>query len=266
MQIMIQELSDLPFNKLACLSMLNTLFPPVHAQTKLPSSFVKLETLRDERQTFFDLISRVQRYGPEVLRPLMDENKGPGDSTGWTAVQKVVAKYLRVAMNIIQDCMATSGPESFDRYATMCDKESKHDSGVSFGSERRPSVGSSLKEAGASEPVQNFAPPPKGLSKLERITREFRRMRVKPRPDVEEIIHVYPRSHDGAPPVMENPVAVKKSLKKTRSLASLRFGNNSSFSLPNRQDSDAVPFDAEQMKKHRALYESTHKNTTLGSA
>lgn len=264
--IMIQELSQLPYNKLACLSMLNTLFPPVHTQTKLPSSFLKLETLRDERQTFFDLISQVQRHGPEVLLPYMDENKAPGESTGWTSVQKVVAKYLRVAMNMIQDCMATSGPESFDRYANMYDKESKHDSGVSFGSERRPSVGSSLKEAGALEPVQNLAPPPKALSKLEKITREFKRMRVKPRPEVEEIVHVIPRPVDGASPIMETPGATNKPLKKARSLASLRFGNNSSLTLPSRHASDAVPFDAEQMKKHRALYESTHKNATLHSA
>lgn len=169
-------------------------------------------------------------------------------------------------MNMIQDCMATSGPESFDRYATMYGKESKHDSGVSFGSERRPSVGSSLKEAGTLEPVQNFAPPPKGLSKLERITREFRRMRVKPRPEVEEIVHVNQRSLDVIPPATENQGAAKKSLKKARSLASLRFGNNSSLSLASRQGSDAVPFDAEQMKKQRALYEATHKNTPLDSA
>ncbi|KAF2853788.1 hypothetical protein T440DRAFT_389377 [Plenodomus tracheiphilus IPT5] len=260
--IMINELSEQPFNKLACLSMLNTLFPPIHGQTKLPSSYLSLETLKDERTKFFDLIGRVQKHGPEVLRPLMNEHKGLADTTGWPTVQKTLDKYLRVALNMIQDCIATVGPESFDRYATVYGKESKHDSGVSFGSERRPSVGSTLHETQVLEPVNNVAPAPKALSKLERITREFKRMRVKPRPEVEEIIHISQRPADVTPQATDVPVAGKKSLKKARSLASLRFGNSSSMSLASRKGSDAVLFDAEQMKKHRELYESSLKNTT----
>lgn len=260
--IMINELSEQPFNKLACLSMLNTLFPPVYKETKLPCNFLTRETLTEERNEFFELIGRVQKHGPEVLRPIMNEHKGPNDTTGWPALQKIVDKYLRVALNMIQDCIGTVGPESFDRYVTIYGKESKHDSGVSFGSERRPSVGSTLQDIQMSEPVNNVAPAPKGLTKLERITREFKRMRVKPRPEVEEIIHVSQRPADVTLQSAEASVAGKKSLKKARSLASLRFGNNSSVSLTSRKGSDAVPFDAEQMKRHRLLYESSVKNTT----
>lgn len=263
---MINELSEQPFNKLECLSLLNTLFPPVHAQTKLPSSYLSVETMRDERQIFFDSIGQVQRNGISVLRPLM-EIKDPEGLTGWPAVQKVVDKYLRVALNMIEDCVATVGPETFDRCTTVYGKESKHDSGVSFGSERRPSVGLSVREAQMSEPpVANYAPPSKGLSKLERITREFRRMRVKPRPEVEEIVHVTQRV--AAEPVSSEPIpssnrnVSKKSLKKARSLASLRFGNGSSLSLASRKGSDAVPFDPEQMKKHRLVYEASVRNNT----
>ncbi|KAI8938937.1 hypothetical protein NX059_004790 [Plenodomus lindquistii] len=260
--IMINDLSDHPFNKLACLSMLNTLFPPTDDKTKLPCSFVSREKLRQDRLTFLDLINSVQKHGPEVLRPLMNEGKGPDDTTSWPAIQKTLDKYLRVALNMIQDCIATVGPESFDRYATLYGKESKHDSGVSFGSERRPSVGSTLQEAQVAEPVNNVAPAPKGPTKLERITREFKRMRVKPRPEVEEIVHVSQRPVDATPQTTETPTTGKKSLKKARSLASLRFGNGSSLSLASRKGSDAVPFDAEQMKKHRLLYESSVKYTT----
>lgn len=253
---MINHLSDEEFNKLNCISYLNTLFPPVHGQTRLPSQFLNHEALKEERQIFFDMISQVQRKGPEVLLPLINRDKRPEDSTGWPSVQRIVDKYLRVAQNMIQDCISTHGPESFDRYMNGPGKEKKHDSGVSFGSEPRPSIGSSLHEKPAPEPVANYATSPKGLSKLERITREFKRMRVKPRPEVEEITHFNQRNGaDYVPQTGEN--AGKKSLKKARSLASLKFGNGSSASLASRKGSDAMPFDADEMKKHRLLYEAS---------
>jgi hypothetical protein len=258
---MINHLSDAQFNKLNCISYLNTLFPPVHSQTKLPSQFLNHESLKEERQIFFDLISQVQKKGPAVLLPLINRDKRPEDQTGWPSVQRVVDKYLRVAQNMIQDCISTHGPESFDRYVNGPGKEKKHDSGVSFGSERRPSVNSSLHEKQAPEPMQNYAPTPKGLSKLERITREFKRMRVKPRTEVEEITQINSRDSaaDYVPQTSES--VGKKSLKKARSLASLKFGNGSSVSLASRKGSDAVPFDAEEMKKHRMMYEaSANKN------
>lgn len=242
--------------------MLNTLFPPVHDETKLPSNFLTLQTLKDERQTFIDLIKDVQKYGPEVLRPLLNENRGPDDPTGWPNVQRVLVKYLRVSMNMIQDCMATVGPESFERYTGVYGKESKHDSAVSFGSDRRPSVGASLHEIKAPEPLSKHSTTPKGLSKLERIAREFKRMRVKPRPEIEEITQISHRTAaEGRPTAGEN-TGVGKKLKKARSLASLRFGNGSSVSLASRKGSDAIPFDADQMKKHRMLYDASVKNTT----
>ncbi|CAG5185810.1 uncharacterized protein ALTATR162_LOCUS11409 [Alternaria atra] len=263
--IMINHLSDEEFNKLNCISYLNTLFPPVHGQTKLPSQFLNHESLKEERQIFFELISQVQRRGPDVLLPLINRDKRPEDRTGWPSVQRIVDKYLRVAQNMIQDCIATHGPESFDRYMNGPGKEKKHDSGVSFGSERRPSVGSSMHGEQASEPMQSYAPTPKGLSKLERITREFKRMRVKPRPEVEEITQFNQRAAaDHVSPTGEN--AGKKSLKKARSLANLKFGNSSSASLSSRKGSDAMPFDANEMKKHRMIYEASVSKSTTSQA
>ncbi|KAF1945639.1 hypothetical protein EJ02DRAFT_34946 [Clathrospora elynae] len=261
--IMINHLSEDPFNKLNCISYLNTLFPPVHDETKLPSQFLCHETLKAERLMFFEMISYVQKKGPDVLRPLIEQNKGPEDTSGWPSVQKVVDKYLRVAQNMIQDCASTYGPESFDRYMNGPGKEKKHDSGVSFSSDRRPSAASSLHEKPIPEPSSNYAPAPKGLSKIERITREFKRMRVKPRPEIEEITHVNQRT--AADDIIQTSENIgRKSLKKARSLASLKFGNGSSLSLASRKGSDAVPFDADQMKKHRMMYEASANNNTNG--
>jgi hypothetical protein len=261
---MINELSMQPFNKLNCMGMLNTLLPPMQNQAKLPSPHLNMQTLKDERDGFFDYIRLVQKNGPSVLKPILDMNRGAEDETGWPSVQKIVDKYTKVAKQMIDDCLATAGPESFDRYSNESKTGKKTDSGVSFGSQRRPSVGSSMHEKHLPEPMPTFTTVTKGPSTLERITREFRRMRVKPRPDVEEIVQIKQRTTPDVPQSGDN--TGKKSLKKARSLASLKFGNGSSASLASsRMGSDAVPsFDKATMKKHRMLYEASVKKSSNG--
>lgn len=251
---MINELGAQPFHKLNCVGMLNTLLPPMHDSSRLPSPAIEHQTLKDERNAFFEYINLVQKSGPGVLDTIISHNAEPDEASGWPAVQRTVDKYLRVAKNMIDDCIATTGPESFKAYAEER-KGKKTDSGVSFGSERRPSVGLSA-HVYAEEPTPTYAPPPKGASKLERITREFKRMRVKPRPSVEEIVQVNSRTDtDYVPQVAESK---GNKLKKARSFASLKFGNSSSLSLTSRKGSDASEaFDPEQMKKARAMYDAS---------
>jgi hypothetical protein len=254
--MMINELSQEPYNKLNCLGLLNTLFPPAHDSTKLPN-FLDLQAFNAERSWFFDRIRLVGESGPSILEAATQVNKAPGDTTGYPSVQRILDKYSRVAKQMIDDCLATAGPESFAEHRAG----KKTDSGVSlggrsFGSDRRPSVASSLHEQHVLEPMPSYTPSVKALSKLERITREFKRMRVKPRPDIEEIVQVNQRSAvDYVPQPAES--TGRRSLKKARSLASLKFGNSSSLSLSSRKGSESVPFDPEQMKKHRQLYEAS---------
>jgi hypothetical protein len=89
---MINELSMQPFNKLNCMGMLNTLLPPMHNKPKLPVALLDLQTLKEERDGFFDYIRLVQKSGPDVLKPILEMNKGPGDETGWPSVQRIVDK------------------------------------------------------------------------------------------------------------------------------------------------------------------------------
>lgn len=250
---MINELKAEPFNKLNCVGMLNTLLPPMHESSKLPSPVLEHHTLKDERDAFFDYIRIVQKNGPSALDSIASHNAGPGEESSWPAVQRVVDKYLRVAKNMIDDCLATTGPESFKAYAEER-KGKKTDSGVSFGSERRPSVAPSAHEH-MDDSMSSYTSTAKSGSKLERITREFKRMRVKSRPSVEEIVRVDSRTDIDH---VADPKAGK--LKKARSFASLKFGNGSSLSLASRKGSDASEaFDAEQMKKARALYDASAK-------
>lgn len=253
---MINELSNQPFNKLNCMGMLNTLLPPMHDSSKLPSPVLEHETLKEERDAFFDYIRLVQKNGPDVLKSIVAHNAGPGEESGWPAVQRIADKYLRVAKNMIDDCLATTGPESFKAYAEER-KGKKTDSGVSFGSERRPSAGSAAHEQYTEEPMPAYTPAPKSATKLERITREFKRMRVKPRPSVEEIVQVNSRTDTEYLPQATEAKGPSK-LRKARSFASLKFGNSSSLSLSSRKGSDASEaFDPEQMKKARAMYDAS---------
>jgi hypothetical protein len=264
---MINELSLEPFNKLNCMGMLNTLLPPQPPQggSKLPTPYLTHQLLKDEREGFFDYIRMVQKNGPSVLQKVMEINKGPEDENGWASVQQNVDKYLRVAKNLIDDCMSTTGTENF-KQVDEPRKAKKTDSGVSFGSERRPSTIPGVEEKSPLDSPIDFTSVSKGLSTLERITREFKRMRVKTRPDIEEIVKIdrRPSATDFAVPV--DASKPKKTIKKTRSFANLgglRGGNSSSTSLvDNRQGSEVAPFDAEEMKRQRKMYESTTASKT----
>lgn len=242
---MINELSLQPFNKLNCMGMLNTLLPPRPGSGgKLPSPLLTEQTLRQERESFFHYIRQVQKTGPGCLEQLTQ-----GESTKWSVVQKQVDKYLRVAKNIIDDCMTINGTEDF-KSVDEPRKGKKTDSGVSFGSDRRPSTVSSTHDKTVPEAIVATEPAAKGLSKLEKLSREFKRMRVSSRSEVKEMVMMEP----DLPMVGENQ---GKKIKKAKSLASLR--GRSSISA-DRKGSDAVPFDAEEMKRARQLYEA--RNTS----
>lgn len=263
---MINELSLQPFNKFNCIGMLNTLLPPQapSGNSRLPTPLLSAQLLTEERKSFFEYIKLVEAKGPAVLKPIIELHRGHGDETGWDNLQKTIDKYLRVTKSMLDDCAIKTGISDF----TDSRKNKKTDSGVSFGSENRPSTASGSTTAEKSlpaMPAEPQQPTAKGLSKMERITREFKRMRVKTRPEVEEMVKIDRQGSSSSstlmPPVSPgaNESKAKKSLKKARSfanLAHLRGSNHSSSSLATRADSNVAPFDPEEMKRHRMMYES----------
>ena len=263
---MINELSLQPFNKLNCISMLNTLLPPqppkgANMPVRLPAPLLTSDMMREERDGFFDYIRLVQKSGPGILKRIIEMHKGPEDENGWAPVHHILEKYLKVAKNMIDDCMNTQGTEDF-KPVDEVRKGKKTDSGVSFGSDRRPSTGSSHKgKALPDSPIDRSSQ--KGLSTLERITREFKRMRIKTKPQVEEIVQI---NYQPAADLAQSPTEAKgkKQVKKARSLANLaHLGRNaSSTSLSgslasSRKGSEVAPFNADEMKRHRMMYEAT---------
>lgn len=257
---MINELKTVPFNKLNCLGMLNTLYPPPRPQAPGPTAVLNADRLKDERESFFTYIRQVEKHGNGVIKNLIEFNKVPGEPNGWSQVAYAVESYLTVAKNMIDDAMAANLdnfmplPEAGNR------KGKKTDSGVSFGAERRPSTGAGMKEKPLpASPIESKSHA-KGLSTMEKITREFKRMRVKSRPEVEEIVKLDRQPSD---PNMSATADTKmrRSLKKARSMATLSGAKGNASGIGSRKGSAAAEFDADTMQRHRAMYDATLKNS-----
>lgn len=84
LQILINELSLMPFNKHNCAAMLNTLYPPLI--TVPPTSKLTLPILKAQRDGFFKYIQSVEANGPRVLTNLMQQDMEFGDDNGWASV------------------------------------------------------------------------------------------------------------------------------------------------------------------------------------
>ena len=194
--------------------MLNTLYPPTTiplAQFVQPTAQLTPQILSAHRNGFFRYINAVEKNGPAVLRNLMDQQKKPGDASGWTSLRDTLDKYLREANTIIEDCYEITGRDSINSptaasfsSADLDDdgNRRKVDSGVSFTSDSssRGSVRSHQNRPGTSSTTSTHSRqhskekplPEKPLpmltgeekvkphsSTLERIAREIRKIRSR---------------------------------------------------------------------------------------
>jgi len=182
--VLINELMIAPFSRHNCLAMLNTLYPPATASQ--PTTKLTPDILKRQREGFFSYIQAVERKGPTVLRPLMEQNKNEGDINGWPKVRDILDKYLRVAMMLIEQYgqvttasnMIVTHREQEERRK----RKEKGDSGVSFaslGAEGRPSMSPEKRKASPS-PMETQPMPlreKRNYSTLEKIARELRRFK-----------------------------------------------------------------------------------------
>jgi hypothetical protein len=60
-------------------------------------------------------------------------------------------------------------------------------------------------------------------------------------------------------------MAQQMRMSRSGKTGAIVYGNGSSVSLASRKGSDAVPFDAEEMKKHRMMYEASANKNANGS-
>jgi hypothetical protein len=223
-QILINEMSMIPFNKPACLAMLNTLYPPTTISTTQfvqPTAQLTPKVLSTQRDGFWRYIGAVEKNGTSVLAALMDQHKRPGDSTGWTSLRDTLEKYLQMANGIIDECydivgrnsvgVASSTAAPFSSADVDVDgNRRKVDSGVSFTStasstsnrnsaqshQTQPSTSSATSthsyKQSKDKPLpekplplpEEEAPKRAAGSTLERIAREIRK--IKSRGDIRD--------------------------------------------------------------------------------
>jgi hypothetical protein len=223
-QTLINEMSMIPFNKPACLAMLNTLYPPTTiptAQFVQPTVQLTPTVLSTQRNGFWRYIGAVEKNGTSILATLMDQHKRPGDATGWTSLRHTLDKYQQMANSIINECYEIGGRDmeslaspttpSFSSADVDVDgNRRKVDSGVSFTSttssssnrnsaqshQTRPSTNSTTsthshkqsKEKPLPEKplplLEEEAPKKAAGSTLERIAREIRK--IKSRGDIRD--------------------------------------------------------------------------------
>jgi hypothetical protein len=297
---LVNELSLVPFNKANCVAMFNTLYPPTSLSPTgfvPPTAQLNTKILANHRNGFFRYINAVEKNGPGVLISLMDQNKRPGEATGWPFLRETLDNYLRMANGIIDECYEITGhgvsptAPSFASLEFDEDNRRKVDSGISFGSSAssnrnsgqshrtRPSTISSVSTHSrkASKEKQSYTlgadqdvTPKAAGSTLERIARELRKiksrsnMRDQSRPRTASVDHDLVMNDEQQPhptPSRERTLRLKRSLKKMRSNGTLR---DSSTSRPSSRADDHVTdvpaFDAEEMRRRREQWEAQQRS------
>lgn len=211
---LVNEMSLMPFNKSNCLAMLNTLYPPMMSQSQFtqPTAQLTPQILATQRQGFFKYITEVEKKGKDVLSSLIEQHKRPGEATGWPGLRETLDNYLRMAVNVIDECNEITGrvmSPTAASFSSEFEEEARRkvDSAISFGSSTssqrnstqshatRPSTSSSVSDHSRRQsrdkqlpekplpiPVEEADEPtpvkPAG-STLERIAREIRKMKSR---------------------------------------------------------------------------------------
>lgn len=262
--------------------MLNTLYPPV--MSTQPTAKLTIPILTKQRDGFFKYIQTVERRGnKDCLNNLISQNKLEGEATGWPAVKRTLTQYLTLANSMINECwdvnnvpynptrpLLPPSEETMEAMDLATDKRKgrKVDSGISMGhgslhsksastSSHKSSFSQhSLHSQYSQQPPRPGTPIGKGGSTLERIAREFRKMKPKPRVEVNEIIPQRYRDleqeNGGAAPSKTTMSRLRK-MKSLGALSDLKQSNSSQGSL--RSGTGTPVFDPEEMKRQRDAFE-----------
>ncbi|KIW02976.1 uncharacterized protein PV09_05637 [Verruconis gallopava] len=275
--ILINEMCLEPFSKNNCLAMLNTLYPPV--MSSQPTAKLTIATLQTQREGFFKYIQTVEKRGTGCLATLMKQGRREGEVNGWPAARRVLSQYLALANSIINECWdinnlrfnvtrplgpaapppatPTAGQDSEKRHGKM-------DSGVSFGPQGQQHYKSDSTSSAKSAPVHRTPQVDsigKGGTALERLAREFRKIRPKQR-SVNEIDgsrrpSFQTSDQESQSPTSPSSVKPKGSLSRLRKMKSLGtlHDNSSSNSILGFSRAATPTFDPKEMKRHRDAYE-----------
>lgn len=250
-------------------------------QQPMPTKKLTEEMLKSQRDGFFKYICTVEKRGAFVLENLMSQGGRDGESTGWPSVHRILAQYLTLSNNLINECQDINiiiaelpklpEPSRPERQLVSQEAEKrkgrKIDSGVSFNSEGRhiktPSTGSfkSVSTHTSSSQVG------KSGSALERITRELRRIRSKQRLEVTELIKPYAADDIEKENRPSTPKLRFAGLRKMRSLGDIKqhSGGASGAGRGLTAAHDPMPaFDPENLRRQKEAFERRARKPSQG--
>lgn len=270
-----------PFNKTNCLAMLNTLYPPV--MSSQPTSKLTIPTLQSQREGFFKYIQTVEKRGTGCLETLMKQGRREGEANGWAAARRTLSQYLALANSTINECRDVNNlrfnatrplepavpPPAPPTANEDIERRNgrKVDSGVSFGAQGQHSKNNSTSSTKShastfrSAHSQQHYDIGKGGTALERLAREFRKMRPKQK-SINEIdvsrrpsLNLLDQENQTPGPVSPPKPKGIGRLRKMKSLGALSEANTSVTSLMGFSRSATPTFDPKEMKKQRDAYE-----------
>lgn len=247
---MLNELSIVPYNKTNCIAMLNTLYPPPPPDSPppaQPTAQITPQILAVQRSGFFRYINAVEQSGKGVLKSVYEQNKNPDDESGYTRLRDYLDQYLRMAINIIDECYeitggysAMSSPTTSSFNATFFpsntaeDPRRKVDSGISFGT-----ANSSNRNSAGSHATRPSTSTRSSLSTHSRTASSTHKLLPeKPLP--------VPTDEEDNDPTPVKPAGTKleriaRELRRIRSRGSIRSQSRSRHSAPVVAEDEPMP-------------------------
>jgi hypothetical protein len=267
--------------------MLNTLYPPV--MSSQPTAKLTIPTLQTQREGFFKYIQTVEKRGTGCLETLMKQGRKEGEINGWPAARRMLSQYLALANSIINECWDVNNlrfnatrplepvapPPAAPRASQDLEKRNgrKVDSGLSFGTQGQHSKNNSTNSAKSAASYRSVQVDTigKGGTALERLAREFRKIRPRGKPITEIDISSSRRpsfqmmDQENLP--LDSPSPKSKGgvsrLRKMKSLGALSEAQSSMTSIMGFSRSATPTFDRTEMKKQRDDFEKRAENMSF---
>jgi hypothetical protein len=247
-----------------------------------PTAKLTIPTLQTQREGYFKYIQTVEKRGTGCLETLMKQGRKEGESNGWPSARRTLSQYLALANSIISECWDVNNlrfnvtrplePIAAPPIAPSAEQDPgprngrKIDSGVSFGLQGLHSKSNSTNSAKSTtshRPVltDSFG---KGGTALERLAREFRKIRPKQRSANEIDISRRPSfqvDQENTSPMSPSSMPKAKGVSRLRKMKSLgalgdmKHGNSSATSILGFSRSATPTFDSKEMRRQRDAFD-----------
>jgi hypothetical protein len=252
-----------------------------------PTTKLTIPLLMQQRDGFFNYIKHVEKRGPSILENLMKQGAKNDEENGWPAVKRTLDNYLHMANTMIIESQEVSNMDLNVNFGAISKTPfipaseprviRKTDSGVSFNSDGKHSKTASTSSSQSamstamstsSRTTMSSFESSRGSSTLERLAREFKKMRPRTRIVVDEIVQQPAYSNLPTPtdlgfgkenttPLPPTPTKTRfPALRKMRSLGALGDLKHNNSSVTSLRKNEGHAFDPVAMRRQREEYMS----------